>query len=65
MANNFKVACKDIDPTIDCGFKATGSTDNEVVAKMLNHMRKEHMDKVMGKSDEDIRGMIRNSIKQT
>ena len=59
MKEHLKVACRDIDPSIDCDFKATGLTDNEVISKMLNHMRKEHTDKIMGKSDEDIRNMIR------
>jgi predicted small metal-binding protein len=49
-----KLACKDIDPDMDCHFEATGNTANEVAKKMLAHAKMEHSDKVKGMSDPEI-----------
>ena len=57
-----KLACKDIDPSIDCGFVATGATTEEVVGKMMKHVKSEHPDKMMGANMGEMKKMFESAV---
>ena len=46
------LACKDLDPTSACEFKATGADDMEVMSNMKAHVTTDHADKVDVVTDE-------------
>ena len=57
-----KLSCKDVDPSTDCDFTATGKDAREVANKMLAHAKAEHADKLSGKSDSDARAMFESKV---
>ena len=58
------LACKDIDPSSDCHFVATGSSSKEVVDKLMAHMKAEHPDEVKGMdmSDDEMKKMMESKV---
>ena len=46
------LTCKDLDSTSACEFKATGATNEEVMASMTAHVATDHADKVDMVTDE-------------
>lgn len=59
-----KLACKDIDPKIDCDFEATGNSEQEIAQKMMSHMKKEHPDKIkdMRMSDDKLMSWLQSKV---
>ena len=57
------LTCKDIDPSVTCDYKATGSTDGEVLQNMIAHAKEAHADKVTGATDEQMTEMMTPHIK--
>jgi predicted small metal-binding protein len=55
------LSCKNMGA--DDGFVAKGSTDEEVMGKMMKHAREKHADKMSGMSDEEMREMMKGKIK--
>lgn len=58
-----KLTCADLG-TPECPFVAEGETNEEVVAKMMEHAKETHADKLEGKSDEEIQAMMEGAIKE-
>ncbi len=56
-----KLTCKELDPSTDCQFEATGNTREEVAEKMMKHMRSAHADKMkaMNMSDDEMMEMFK------
>jgi predicted small metal-binding protein len=46
----------------DDGFFAKGKTNEEVIAKMMDHVKKAHPDKMTGMSEEDMKKMMTDKI---
>lgn len=42
----------------ECGFVARGETDEEVIARIRDHMRSDHPELLNNVSEEDLRGWI-------
>jgi len=42
----------------ECGFVARGETEDEVIARIRNHMRSDHPELLERVSEEDLRGWI-------
>ena len=57
-----KVSCKDIKPDSACDFEATGESTGEVVKKMFDHIKNDHVDATAGMSNADIRTMIESKV---
>ena len=45
----------------ECGFVARGDSENEVIARIRDHMRSDHPELLEQVSDEDLRGWIEES----
>lgn len=58
----YKVSCKDISPSTNCEYEASGSSDDEAVTKMASHMRSDHSDDIEGMADEEVRAMIEPKV---
>jgi predicted small metal-binding protein len=54
------LACKDMG--IDDGFMVKGATDEEVMGKMMEHVKMAHADKMAGTSEEDMKKMMMEKI---
>lgn len=61
-----KLTCKDIDPTSDCHFEATGSTRAETAGKMIEHAKEVHGDKVaqMAMSDDEMMKVFESKVRE-
>jgi predicted small metal-binding protein len=46
----------------ECGYVARGTTDDEVITTIRDHMRTDHPDLVAAVSDDQIRGWIETVI---
>ncbi|MEI6480062.1 MAG: DUF1059 domain-containing protein [bacterium] len=59
-----KLACKDIDPKIDCDFVANGGTEKDVAQKMMNHLKSSHPDKIkeMHMSDDKMLSWLESKV---
>ena len=57
-----ELACKDVDPSIDCDFVATGATTEEVVRKMMKHIKSDHPDKMMNANMEEMKKMLESAV---
>lgn len=40
------LACKDIDPSLNCHFVAKGNSDKEVISQMMKHAQEAHPEKM-------------------
>jgi predicted small metal-binding protein len=45
----------------ECGYVARGETENEVIARIRDHIRSDHPELVERVSDEDLRSWIEES----
>jgi len=50
--------CKDLDPSMNCDYEATGETNQEVIDKMFEHAKEVHVEKLQGMSEEEKNGMV-------
>ena len=57
-----KLACKDIDPSIDCGFEVTGESVGEVTGKMMKHVKSDHPEKLMGGNVAEMKAMLETKV---
>lgn len=57
------LACKDIDSTVTCDFKAMGTTEEEVLQNMMVHAKETHVDKIAGVTDEQMAETMKPHIK--
>ncbi len=53
-----KLACKELNPAINCSFEARGNTAAEVAKKMMTHVKLQHPDEVKGKTDDEMMAMF-------
>lgn len=60
----FKISCKDVHPDVECDYEATGDTEKEAVDMMLEHIRREHPDKMEGMNDEEMRAILESNIRE-
>lgn len=58
------LSCKDLG-TQDCNFVAKGNTKDEVINKMINHIRPNHADTFEDTSEEEMRDMLSAHVKET
>lgn len=50
--------------TENCPFMAKGETDEEVMDKMMMHMKEAHPEKMMKMNEEEMRSSMRSKIKE-
>lgn len=59
-----KLSCKDIDPKIDCDFEAAGKNEQEVAQRMMDHLKKNHQDKIkeLRMSDDKMMSWLQSQV---
>lgn len=61
------LACRDMEPSLNCDYVAKAETDEEVIKDLTAHGMSTHpeaMEKMKGMSEEEIRGMMMSHIKE-
>ena len=57
-----KLSCKDLDPSLDCNFEATGNTATEVAKKLMAHVKNAHPEKMKGMSDSEMLKSLESKV---